>query len=312
MDAPPAKAGRSLTGFYVAICILLALTCLGAWIWTLIPKWPFDAEEARRRQREASARLGLPVEKTVDLGDGVVMELVLIPAGSFKMGSPDNEAGRWGSMEGPVHRVRITRSFYMGKHEVTQEIWEKVVGTNPSRSKGAKNPVDSVCWDDCQEFLKKLNALPHPHPSPFGRGSKGEGLFRLPTEAEWEYACRAGTKTRFCSGDADAGLADYAWLGTNSGYTVHPVGAKKPNAWGLFDMHGNVWERCADWYADDYYATSPRDDPTGPITGLFRELRGGSWNAVPRYCRSSYRFQVAPALWCGDIGFRVVLVPAGH
>jgi formylglycine-generating enzyme required for sulfatase activity len=296
MDAPPAKAGRSLTGFYVAICILLALVLLGAWIWTLIPKWPFDAEEAKRRQREASARLGLPVEKTVDLGDGVVIELVLIPAGPFDMGSPDNEVGRFGSMEGPVHRVRITRAFYMGKHEVTQEVWEKVMGTNPSNFKGAKNPVENVSWDDCQDFLKKLNAL-----------AKAQGNFRLPTEAQWEYACRAGTKTRFCSGDADAGLTDYAWFGANSGGTTHPVGEKKPNAWGLHDMHGNVWEWCADWWEQDYYGKSPRDDPTGPVTGAGRVLRGGSWDDGARYCRSASRFIINPGDRFDGLGFRVAV-----
>jgi len=304
-DAPPSKDDRSLTGFYVAICILLGLVCLGTWIWTLIPKWPFDAAEARRRQVEASERLGLPVEKTVDLGDGVVMELVLIPAGSFKMGSPDNEAGRAGR-EGPGHRVRITRAFYIGKHEVTQEVWEKVMGNNPSNFKGAKNPVECVSWDDCQEFLKKLNAL-----------GKERGQFRLPTEAEWEYACRAGTRTRFCSGDADAGLADYAWFDVNSGSTTHPVGTKKPNAWGLFDCHGNVWEWCADWYEEAYYGKSPKDDPTGPAVGSARVLRGGAWNGNPGGCRSAcrtYSTSAPPAPRDPLIGFRVVggAVSAGH
>jgi len=308
--------GRSLTGFYVVICVLLALTLLGTWLWTLIPKWPFDADEARRRQVEASERLGLPIEKAVDLGDGVVMEFVLIPAGSFKMGSPDNEAGPWRGREGPVHRVRITKPFYMGKYEVTQEVWEKVMGSNPSEFKGAKNPVENVSWEDCQDFLKKLNALPHPHPSPFGRGSQGEGLFRLPTEAQWEYACRAGTKTRFCSGDADAGLADYAWSDANSGNTTHPVGTKKPNAWGLYDMHGNVQEWCADWYGKDYYGKSPRDDPTGPAVGNVRVLRGGVWNDSPGYCRSASCSYLAPTSRFDDygLGFRVVAVAvsAGH
>jgi len=295
LEAPkPVPSGPSLTGFYVAICILLALALLGTWIWTLIPKWPFDAEEARRRQREAAAQLGLPVEKIVDLGDGVVIELVLIPAGSFKMGSPDNEAGRWGNQDGPVHRVRITRAFYIGKHEVTQEVWEKVMGTNPSSFKGAKNPVDSVSWDDCQEFLKKLNAL-----------GKERGQFRLPTEAEWEYACRAGTKTRFCSGDADGGLADYAWFDANSGGAPHPVGTRKPNAWGLHDTHGNVWEWCADWYGEDYYGKSLRDDPTGPATGSIRVLRGGSWFNDAGLCRSAFRN--FPDLRIAYLGFRVVV-----
>jgi len=306
----PAKPAGSLTGFYVVICILLALVCLGTWLWTLIPKWPFDADEAKRRQVEASERLRLPVEKAVDLGDGVVLELVLIPAGSFRMGSPANEAGRWGDQEGPVHRVRITRPFYIGRHEVTQEVWEKVMGTNPSNFKGAKNPVEGVSWDDCQEFLKKLNALPHPHPSPVGRGSQGEGLFRLPTEAQWEYACRAGTKTRFCSGDADAGLAEYAWCNANSGSTTHPVGTRKPNAWGLHDLHGNVWEWCGDWYGEYGGGWMPKQDPTGPATGSGRVLRGGSWLNPPTICRSSNRYRLGPA-GRYSLGFRVVMVPAG-
>ena len=299
------RPDQSLTGFYVVICILLALTLLGTWLWTLIPKWPFDAAEARHRQSEASERLGLPVEKTVDLGDGVVLELVLIPAGPFDMGSPDNEAGPWRGREGPVHRVRITKPFYMGKYEVTQEVWEKVMGSNPSEFKGAKNPVENVSWEDCQDFLKKLNAL-----------AKAQGTFRLPTEAQWEYACRAGTKTRFCSGDADAGLADYAWYDANSGNTTHPVGTKKPNAWGLYDMHGNVQEWCADWYGKDYYGKSPRDDPTGPAVGNVRVLRGGVWNDSPGYCRSASCSYLAPTSRFDDygLGFRVVAVAvsAGH
>ena len=296
-DAPPSKDSRSLTGFYVVICILLALTLLGTWLWTLIPKWPFDAEEARRRQIEASEHLRLPIEKAVDLGDGVVMELVLVPAGRFEMGSPANEAD---SGEGPVHRVRITRAFYMGKYEVTQEVWEKVMGTNPSEFKGAKNPVENVSWNDCQEFLKKLNAL-----------GKDRGEFRLPTEAQWEYACRAGTKTRFCSGDADGPLADYAWCSPNSGGTTHPVREKKANAWGLFDCHGNVWEWCADWYEDDYYGKSPRDDPTGPTAGSARVLRGGAWLVTPGYCRSANRDVYHRTYRSSDVGCRVVAVRAG-
>jgi formylglycine-generating enzyme required for sulfatase activity len=134
----------------------------------------------------------------------------------------------------------------------------------------------------------------------------------LPTEAQWEYACRAGTKTRFCSGDVDAGLADYAWFDANAGGTTHPVGTRKPSAWGLFDCRGNVWECCADWYADDYYAKSPRDDPTGPAAGSDRVLRGGSWLHGPGFCRSSFRDGRNPAARFDDVGFRVVVIPAGH
>ena len=316
-DQPvPEKRSRSLTGFYVAVCIIIALGLFGAWFWRTWTVWWFDAGEARRRQAEAAAQLGLPVEKAVDLGDGVKLELVLIPAGRFRMGSPAKEKDREGNEA--QHWVMITRLFYMGKHEVTQEQWEKVMGTDPSNFKGAKNPVDNVSWNHCQDFLKKLNALvvalPHPHPSPTGRGSKGEGLFRLPTEAEWEYACRAGTQTRFCAGDADGALADYAWFEANSGITEHPVGEKKPNAWGLHDMHGNVWEWCADWYAYDYYAKNPKDNPTGPAAGEDHVLRGGGWNYNPAYCRSAYRRTVSnprTSMYDYYFGFRVVAECAG-
>jgi formylglycine-generating enzyme required for sulfatase activity len=161
--------------------------------------------------------------------------------------------------------------------------------------------VEQVSWGDCQEFLKKLNAL-----------GKERGEFRLPTEAQWEYACRAGTKTRYCSGDAAAGLADYAWFDANSGGTTHPVGTRKPNAWGLHDMHGNVVEWCADLYGKHYYAESPRDDPTGPTAVSGRVFRGGSWYGSPRDCRSADRDGGHPAGGGDTVGFRVVVAPAGH
>jgi len=291
------QRSRSLTGFYVAICVLLALGLLGAWLWTAWNRWWFDAGEAQRRQAEAARQLGLPVEKAVDLGDGVKLELVLIPAGRFRMGA---QAGEGDDQKTGYQWVRITKPFYVGEYEVTQEVWEKVMGENPSNFKGAKNPVDQVSWDDCQEFLKKLNAL-----------GKEPGAFRLPTEAEWEWACRAGTRTRFCFGDDEGTLGEYAWYDGNSGSTTHPVGMKKPNAWGLYDCHGNVWEWCGDRYGEDYYANSPRYDPTGPATGWGRVLRGGSWRFFPRFCRSSLRLGDGPGCWNYFFGFRLVVVPAG-
>jgi len=228
-----------------------------------------------------------PVVKgiTLDLGGGVTMELVLIPAGEFLMGFQK-------------HRVRITRPFCLGQYEVTQEQWEAVMGNNPSRFKGPQNPVDGVSWNDCQAFLKKLQEKRANH----------AGAFRLPTEAQWEYACRAGTRTRYSFGDDKADLGKYAWYQGNSSGQTHPVGQKKPNAWGLYDMHGNVWEWCQDYYDGDYYAASPTDDPTGPATGSSRVHRGGRWDYPSGWCCTAQRNGVAPKAREG-FGFRVALVP---
>ena len=317
-DAAP-KRRRGMLGFYVAGFLLLALAVLGAWFWNAWINWQFGEGEARRRQADAARQLGVPVETAIDLGGGVALELVLIPPGMFGMGSPPTEAGRF-DWEGPVHRVRISRAFYVGKYEVTQEQWQKVMGTNPSYFKGPKLPVEQVSWDDCQDFLKRLNALvPNPVPAPSGVGAglkpapTGTGYaFRLPTEAEWEWACRAGTRTRFCFGDADARLGEYAWYDGNSGNTTHPVGEKLPNAWGLHDCHGNVWEWCSDWYGE--YSANPwpckfrwTRDPVGPPSGPGRVLRGGSWRDDPRYCRSSFRHIDVPGLRGGSIGLRVAV-----
>jgi formylglycine-generating enzyme required for sulfatase activity len=307
-----AKPARKLAVFYVAVCVVIALGLLGGWFWNTWAVWWFDADEARSRQAAAAARLSLPVHEVVDLGDDVNLELILIPAGQFLMGSPAKEKDREGNVA--QHRVMITRPFYIGKYEVTQEQWEKVMGMNPSYFKGGKNPVECVNWDDCQRFLKRLNDL-----------GKEKGRFRLPTEAEWEWACRAGTRTRFCFGDEEGPLGDYAWYDANSGeptppgdypwYSAHPgcithpVGSKEPNAWGLYDCLGNVQEWCEDWYAEDYYAKSPRYDPAGPESGRFRVLRGGSWRYGAECCRSEYRSYSGPDHDGAFIGFRVVYRP---
>ena len=239
-----------------------------------------------------------PKELTVDLGKGVKLETVLIPAGEFMMGSPDSDKDAYAG-EKPQHRVRITRPFYLGKYLVTQEQWEAVMGNNPSGFKGPKNPVEQVSWDDCQKFLEKLNA----------KVGTEHGKFVLPTEAQWEYACRAASSTRYCFGDDQSGLGEYAWYGANSGNKTHPVGEKKPNAWGLYDMYGNVWEWCADGYDDGYHANSPTDDPTGPATGA-RVIRGGRWFDSAGGCRSAFRSNFGPAIRCSYLGLRVSLVPA--
>ncbi len=240
-----------------------------------------------------------PKELTVDLGKGVKLEMVLIPSGEFMMGSPDSEKDT-ASDEKPQHRVRITKPFYLGKYLVTQEQWEAAMGNNLSEFKGPKNPVEQVNWDDCQKFVDKLNR----------RQGNPAGKFVLPTEAQWEYACRAGSKTRYCFGHDASKLDEYAWYEKNSDDKTHPVGEKKPNAWGLYDMHGNVWEWCQDWYNDDYYADSPKDDPMGPATGSARVIRGGSWCNPVKFCRSAGRGGEMSGRRNDSLGFRVSLVPA--
>ena len=219
------------------------------------------------------------------------MKLVLIPAGTFLMGSPDSEKGRV-PHEGPQHEVTISGPFYMGITEVTQAQYEAVMGTNPSWSRGATTPVTHVSWNDVTEFCKKLSE------------KTGQSV-RPPTEAEWEYACRAGSKTRFYSGDADEDLEDYAWSEANSGGTAHPVGQKQPNAWGLYDIHGNVWEWCADWYGE--YPKGPVTDPQGPASGTYRVLRGGCWFTAPSVHRSAVRVLDPPSKRTDIYGFRVVV-----
>jgi len=206
---------------------------------------------------------------TITLPGGVLLEMVTIPAGSFTMGSTE------GSDEQPTHTVTITQPFLMGKYEVTQAQWQAVMGANPSYFTGNPNrPVDNVSWNDCQAFIAAINALE-------------QGTFRLPSEAEWEYACRAGTTTKWSFGDNDELLVDYAWYSGNSLDISHAVGQKLPNAWGLYDMHGNLWEWCQDRYGE--YTADAELDPQGPSTGMSRVLRGGGWDCYSWNCRSSYR-----------------------
>ena len=240
-----------------------------------------------------------PKEISLDLGGGVKLEMVLIPAGEFMMGSPDSEKDV-APDEKPQHLVRITRPFYLGKYEVTQEQWAAVMGGNPSQFKGPRNPVDYVSWINCQTFLGKLNAK-------IG-GEKAR--FVLPTEAQWEYACRAGSTTTYAFGDAETELVEYGWYDRNSHGTTHPVGEKRPNAWGLYDMHGNVGEWCTDRYDDRYFASSPTDDPPGAATGPYRVRLGGCWAHRAELCRSACRDRSSPDIYSSGFGFRVARVMA--
>ena len=225
---------------------------------------------------------GKRLEKTVD---GVKYAFRGCPAGSFKMGSPSSESGR-DNDEGPQHEVTFTKGFWMLETEVTQAMWRSVMGSNPSHFKGDNLPVEQVSWDDCQEFCKKLS-------------NKIGMKISLPTEAQWEYACRAGT-TGVYAGDLDA----MGWYSSNSGSETHPVGQKQANAWGLYDMHGNVWEWSQDWYGD--YPSGSVTDPTGPKGGSHRVIRGGGWNYYAQYCRSAIRNGRTPGNRSLHLGFRLV------
>ena len=253
-----------------------------------------------------------------EIANSIGMKLVLISAGEFVMGSPEGEKERMArenspqlrvqrtqpfflrkEKEFPEHKVKITRPFYLGAMEVTQGQWKAVMDSNPSGFKGDDLPVETLSWNSCQEFLKKLS-------------DKEGKTYRLPTEAEWEYACRAGSTAPYCFGDDEARLDEFAWSGANSDKTTHPVGQKKPNAWGLYDMHGNVCEWCGDRIGE--YAKDTVTDPTGAETGE-GVLRGGSWNDAATKCRSAFRdshIQEYSGTNAKDHrnGFRVVCEPA--
>ena len=221
--------------------------------------------------------------------DGIAgMKFKLIKAGSFMMGSNDGNDD-----EKPVHSVRISKDFCMGVYEVTQQQWEAVMQANPSGFKGATRPVERVSWTEVQTFIDRVN-----------RQSGCNGCYRLSTEAEWEYAARAGTSTKYSFGDNEAQLGDYAWYRGNSDSGTHPVGQKEPNPWGLYDMHGNVWEWVQDWY--ESYPEGTITDPTGPGTGSSRVLRGGGWNGAARVVRSASRGYWLPDDRYNRLGFRLV------
>ncbi|MDR1921294.1 MAG: formylglycine-generating enzyme family protein [Candidatus Adiutrix sp.] len=247
-------------------------------------------ETSRLRQTLAPKAIAATLEPRAN---SIGMEFVLIPAGEFLMGSPDSDS-EVGDDEIPQHKVTISRPFYLGKYEATQSQWEAVMGSNPSCFKGQSNPVEQVSCEDVQEFIKKLNQM------------EGTNKYRLPTEAEWEYAARAGTTSAYSFGDEAGALGRYAWHWDNSGETTHPVGQKEPNGWGLYDMHGNVWEWVQDWYGG--YSSSPATDPRGPFSSPYRVFRGGGWLSCAGGCRSAYRGCGTPDR-SRSIGFRLAFFP---
>jgi len=216
-----------------------------------------------------------------------IMEFVLIPAGEFDMGSGiDNE--------GPVHYVKNPKPFYLSKYEVTQKQWREVMGSDPSFFKGDDLPVEQVSWNDVQEFIKKLNER------------EGAEKYRLPSEAEWEYAARGGNATRYTFEDDEFELDEYGWYHENSNYETHPIGQKKPNSWGLYDMHGNVWEWVQDEWHDSYEGAPTDGSAWEDGSGASRVIRDGCWFNGPGYWRSALRFYLDPCARNVDLGFRLL------
>jgi formylglycine-generating enzyme required for sulfatase activity len=236
------------------------------------------------------------------------IKLKRIPAGEFLMGSSRDVDKDAFDDELPQHRVRITRPFLLGVTEITQGQYRAVTGQNPSNFKGSDDlPVEGVSWNDAIRFCNTLSERDGLQPYyQFGPGSQSGGYgYRLPTEAEWEYACRTGNPWRYCFGDEAPNLGEYAWFDGNSGNKTQLVGLKRPNAFGLYDMHGNVYEWCSDGYDPKYYAGSPFDDPQGPSGASARVIRGGCWYTGPPYARSAYRFRGAPHDRDPFLGFRL-------
>jgi formylglycine-generating enzyme required for sulfatase activity len=221
------------------------------------------------------------------------MEFVKIHAGEFEMGSSSEEKGR-SDFESPAHKVIISKSFYMGKFQVTQKQWKKVMGNSPSHFKGTDLPVESVSLNDVQKFINKLNVAE--------RTTK----YRLPSEAEWEYACRAGTQTRYYFGDGELKLNEYVWYAENSGGKTHSVGRKKPNFWGLYDMQGNVWEWVQDKWHENYNDSPSDGSAWKDGDSTLRVSRGGSCYCNAELCRSASRFERKPESRFSNLGFRLV------
>lgn len=243
-------------------------------------------EESYKNQPSLSAST-----VTIPVKDGVSIEMIKVEAGTFMMGAtpemeiPDDD-------EKPVHQVTLTNDYYIGKYEVTQALWQTVMESNPSSFKGNNLPVEQVSWNDCQEFIGKLNSI---------TGRK----FRLPTEAEWEYAARGGKKSRGYQYSGSSNISDVAWYNGNSGSKTHLVGTKQANELGLYDMCGNVLEWCQNWYGS--YVSSSQTNPTGAVSGSYRVIRGGSWYSSARFCRSSCRDSGTPGIRNSRLGLRLVL-----
>ena len=221
----------------------------------------------------------------------LINNMVYVSGGTFTMGATSEQGSYVYSQEKPTHSVTLS-SFYLCKYEVTQSLWQAVMGSNPSKLKGNNLPVEQVSWNDCQTFISRLNSL------------TGK-CFRLPTEAEWEYAARGGNRSRGYKYSGSNTLSDVAWYEDNSSYKTHPVGTKSPNELGFYDMLGNVCEWCSDWSGN--YSSSSQSNPTGPSSGSARVYRGGSRGTHAGNCRPSYRMGIPPDYRGGNLGLRLAL-----
>ena len=271
---------------FVLVLLIVLVVVIPVALWAL-----FELDKGASTVSEPET-VGVSIEyenNTITIpGTNVSFNMVFVEGGTFEMGSDDSEAS---DDEKPVHSVTLS-DYYIGETEVTQELWEAVMGSNPSYFKGLKNPVDYVSWDDCQEFVKRLNEI------------TGK-TFRLPTEAEWEYAARGGNKSRGYKYSGSNTIGDVAWYHSNSSSMTHQVGTKAPNELGIYDMSGNVWEWCSDWYGD--YSSSSQTNPTGPTSGSDRVCRGGSWGSNAQGCRVAFRGINTPDFRHDYLGFRLVM-----
>ncbi|MDD2715463.1 MAG: formylglycine-generating enzyme family protein [Candidatus Wallbacteria bacterium] len=265
----------------VSLCSLLIIL----WLSRTSEYWNKIQVSSAGMQLDKSRFSETAESKIIDLGNGIKIEFIRIPSGEFVMGSRTS-----GTDESPERRIRISRGFYLGKLEVTQEQWCSVMSVNLSSSRGDKKPAENLSFEACQEFIRILNL-------------RNLGVFRLPSEAEWEYACRAGTSTEYYWGDTLE--EEYLWSSENSQSQSHQTGLKKPNRIGLYDMSGNVWEWCQDWYAP--YPGAAETDPKGPHSGSYRVLRGGSYSDAGTCCRAAFRNGYAPTDWFPNTGMRLCL-----
>ena len=256
---------------------------------TPTPKKTTSAAKTHSSGKPRSATAGMSQAQKDRIIQNLINNMVYVQGGTFIMGATSEQGSDADSDENPIHQVTLS-SFSIGRYEVTQEEWPTVMGSNPSNFKGVKRPVDNVSWNDCQEFIRKLNAMT-------GR------RFRLPTEAEWEYAARGENRSQGYKYSGSNNLNSVAWYADNSGNTTHDVGLKSPNELGIYDMSGNVWEWCSDWYGN--YSSSSQTNPTGSYSGSIRVSRGGSWYSDARYCRVSTRSNFTPDRRYISLGLRL-------